>query len=267
MLICPLCHTALSNHAHGLSCINQHNFDRAKQGYYHLLPVQHKKSRAPGDNQAMVEARRRFLSQNFYLPIAEKLTQLVSDKNIQQWLDIGCGEGFYTKQLANALPNSQGVGLDISKDAVKQASTKNSPLTWLVASMNNLPVASQSMDLLTSIFSPLDWQESLRVLTKQGTLIKVGPASKHLIELRQQLYAQVHDYDDSKHLQEAPAALKCTATDYLSFQLELTSQQARQDLLAMTPHGWRATEQQRAGFIDQAQTVTVAVRFDSFSLQ
>ena len=57
----------------GLACSNRHSFDRARQGYYNLLPVQHKNSRDPGDNQAMVEARRRFLDGGHYAPLARRL--------------------------------------------------------------------------------------------------------------------------------------------------------------------------------------------------
>ncbi|AKX52247.1 putative RNA methyltransferase [Thiopseudomonas alkaliphila] len=265
-LICPLCRTPLKPHLNSLRCEQQHNFDRAKQGYYHLLPVQHKKSREPGDNQAMVEARRRFLGQQFYLPIAEQLSQAAQQIAPNHWLDIGCGEGFYTQHLGRQLSHSQGIGLDISKEAVKHASSKHSPITWLVASMNNLPVADQSIALITSLFSPLDWQECARVLAPNGQVLKVSPASQHLIELRQQLYAQVHAYDDNKHAQEAPKTFNLSRSEYLSFSLELPTAQDRADLLAMTPHGWRAAEEKRQHFINHPQTVTVAVRFDWFSL-
>ena len=60
MLICPICQAPLSAVENGVGCPANHRFDRARQGYLNLLPVQHKNSRDPGDNQAMVEARRRF---------------------------------------------------------------------------------------------------------------------------------------------------------------------------------------------------------------
>ena len=50
MLICPICQAPLASADNGLACANRHSFDRARQGYYNLLPVQHKKSLDPGDN-------------------------------------------------------------------------------------------------------------------------------------------------------------------------------------------------------------------------
>ena len=48
-------------------------------------------------------------------------------KNIARWLDIGCGEGYYTAQIAQALPQAQGYALDISREAVKRASESGEP--------------------------------------------------------------------------------------------------------------------------------------------
>ena len=75
-LICPLCQAPLAELEGGVGCAVGHRFDRARQGYLNLLPVQHKKSLDPGDNAAMVEARRRFLDAGHYAPLAERLAQL-----------------------------------------------------------------------------------------------------------------------------------------------------------------------------------------------
>ena len=54
MLICPICQQPLSALDNGVACPTGHRFDRARQGYLNLLPVQHKNSREPGDNLAAV---------------------------------------------------------------------------------------------------------------------------------------------------------------------------------------------------------------------
>ena len=43
-----------------------HCFDRAKEGYWHLLPVQSMRTKAPGDSKEMVAARRAFLNAGYY---------------------------------------------------------------------------------------------------------------------------------------------------------------------------------------------------------
>lgn len=262
MLICPICQAALTAHENSLRCIFGHSFDRARQGYVNLLPVQHKKSRTPGDNLAMVQARRNFLSAGHYAPLAERFAALMQARQPKQWLDIGCGEGYYTAHIAQALPQSQGYALDISREAVKQACKRDSTTQWLVASMARLPLADNSCQAIASIFSPLDWQEAQRVLAPGGALLRMGPCSNHLQELREHLYDEVREYDDSKHLQLIPEGMRHTHSEILYFTLSLEDAQSRSDLLAMTPHGWRASAEKREAVISQTLTTTVAIRYD-----
>ncbi|MGK9608300.1 methyltransferase domain-containing protein, partial [Salmonella enterica subsp. enterica] len=86
--------------------------------------------------------------------------ELAAERAPQRWVDIGCGEGYYTAQIADALPHADGYALDISKEAVKRACKRNPALTWLIASMARVPLASGSCQFLASVFSPLDWEEA-----------------------------------------------------------------------------------------------------------
>ena len=58
---CPLCGAELAGDS-TLKCTKGHCFDRAKEGYWHLLPVQSMRTKAPGDSKEMVAARRAFLN-------------------------------------------------------------------------------------------------------------------------------------------------------------------------------------------------------------
>ncbi len=51
-------------------------------------------------------------------------------------------------------------------------------------------------------------------------------------------------------------------SETLSYELQLSDAQARADLLAMTPHGWRASAERRAAVIDTTLSVRVAIRYD-----
>ncbi|MFK3720436.1 putative RNA methyltransferase [Pseudomonas fulva] len=269
MLTCPLCQAALSPLDNGVVCPAGHRFDRARQGYLNLLPVQHKNSRDPGDNQAMVEARRHFLDAGHYAPVAGRLAQLAAERQPGTWLDIGCGEGYYTAQLAQALPDTHGYALDISREAVKRACRRAPDVTWMVASMARVPLADASCQFIASVFSPLDWAEASRVLSPGGGLMRVGPTSGHLMELREVLYDQVRPYADDKHLALVPQGMYHAHGEVLEFRLSLAEPQARAALLAMTPHGWRASAERRARVIEQPEPfeVTVSMRFDYFVRQ
>lgn len=266
MLICPICNESMQTHGKIVSCTNNHCFDKAKQGYLNLLPVQYKNSRSPGDNLEMVDARRYFLSTGHYAPLAKRLAELSThNMPIKNWLDVGCGEGYYTQMLAQALPEATGYALDISRDAIKQACKLNKEINWLVASMARIPLADKSCDLITTIFSPFNWQEAIRTLTPTGGILRLGPTSEHLIELREKLYDNVRPYQDDKHLLQVPDQLKLTKTDYLRYTLALTEATDRQHLLAMTPHGWRASNEKRERVINTPFSVTVSVRYDYFT--
>jgi len=262
MLICPLCQNPLNAIEKGVACASGHRFDRARQGYLNLLPVQHKNSRDPGDNQAMVEARRRFLDAGHYAPLAERLAALTAGYAPERWLDIGCGEGYYTGQIAARLPAADGYALDISREAVKRACRRAPQLTWMVASMARVPLADESCNLLASVFSPLDWLEARRLLAPGGGLLRMGPTRDHLLELRARLYDEVRPYDDAKHLTQIPHGMALAHTETLEYRLNLEAPQDRADLLAMTPHGWRATAERRAAVVDKPLEVTVSIRYD-----
>ena len=119
-----------------------------------------------------------------------------------------------------------------------------------------------SLDLIASVFSPIDWNEAARVLRTGGGVLRLGPARDHLLELREKLYDEVREYQDDKHLGDLPAGFSLAHSEQLSFRLPLDSRQAREDLLSMTPHGWRVNAERREQVLAEAFEVTVAVRYD-----
>ncbi len=81
-------------------CPQRHQFDMAKEGYVNLLPVQHKRSRDPGDSAEMMQARRAFLDAGHYQPLRDAIVAQLRewlDEKATAVLDIGCGEGYYTR--------------------------------------------------------------------------------------------------------------------------------------------------------------------------
>ena len=72
---CPLCGAPLAGE-NALKCPSGHSFDRAKEGYWHLLPVQNTRTKAPGDSKEMVAARRAFLSAGYYGIFGQALGEL-----------------------------------------------------------------------------------------------------------------------------------------------------------------------------------------------
>ncbi len=249
-LRCPQCQLPLQQRERSLSCGNNHCFDQAKQGYFNLLPVQKKRSKTPGDSNEMVRSRREFLNQNHYLAIAEKVSELAAvaaNNNSTSILDCGCGEGYYSQHIIEHLPQgSQLIGLDMSKEAVKSACKRNKSATWIVASGADIPVADHSIDQLICLFTPLSIIEFQRVLKPGGQLIIASTGADHLVQLRQEIYSEVkRNFFDPQPLLDEQLGSVDVQLHRLNFDFELTDSTQILQLLAMTPHQWRASASAR----------------------
>lgn len=77
---CPLCHQPLTQDNNSFACPGRHQFDVAKEGYVNLLPVQHKRSRDPGDSAEMMQARREFLDAGHYQPLREAIVNVLQKR-------------------------------------------------------------------------------------------------------------------------------------------------------------------------------------------
>ncbi|HEX5360770.1 MAG TPA: methyltransferase domain-containing protein [Fluviicoccus sp.] len=242
-LICPLCRLPLLREAAAWRCDNRHSFDVAREGYVNLLPVQQKKSRDPGDNPEMVQARRDFLQAGHYGPLRDAVIARLQTLNIQSLLDLGCGEGWYTGGMSAAA--SDITGLDIAKPAVRLAAKKHPGITWLVGSGAALPLADASVDAVCSLFSPLPVAEMQRVLKPGGYVLVARPAPDHLWKVREGLFGEVQAHQPEKFLPELQTAFTLQEQAEIRFPLHLV-QTALKQLLAMTPYVWKAKPERRA---------------------
>ena len=233
---CPICQENLTLVEGSLKCNNRHSFDLAKFGYVNLAPQIKQSANYDKEN---FQNRQQILEAGFYQAILEAVSDLLSNsKNAKTILDIGCGEGFYSRKLQERHPDKTFYAFDISKDSVQIAakSEPNWAVNWFVGDLVRLPIKDASMDILLDIFSPANYGEFRRVLSKDGILIKVIPTENHLKEIRQRVQDQLTNKDYSNqdiknHFQEHFTIL---SNQTASLTKTITAEQL-QALLSMTP--------------------------------
>ena len=233
---CPICQENLTLLESSLKCCNRHSFDLAKFGYVNLAPQIKQSANYDKEN---FQNRQQILEAGFYQAILEAISDLLaSSKNATTILDIGCGEGFYSRKLQERHPDKTFYAFDISKDSVQIAakSEANWAVNWFVGDLARLPIKDASMDILLDIFSPANYGEFRRVLSKDGILIKVIPTKNHLKEIRQKVQDQLTNKDYSNqdiknHFQEHFTIL---SSQTASLTKTITAEQL-QALLSMTP--------------------------------
>ena len=280
-MLCPLCETSNaaellhpSTDQRSLVCAQNHTFDIAKQGYVNLLPVQQKKSLTPGDNKEMVLARKKFLGLGYYQPLVNALVESCTQhlnanplntnptETAPVILDAGCGEGYYTGELHNALvtqyPELTTYGFDIAKPAVIEAAKRNKSLSCFVSTIKAIPIASQSCDLIISIFSPMQSSQFQRLLKPSGSLMVLCAGKNHLHQLKSLLYDNTSDYDEDKFLAQMDSHFTLSKRIAIQQTMAMNSNHDILSLLAMTPHFWRTSPEAKKQ-LDSIQQLAVDI--------
>lgn len=233
---CPICQENLTLVESSLKCENRHSFDLAKFGYVNLAPQIKQSANYDKEN---FQNRQQILEAGFYQAILDAISDLIArSKTAKTILDIGCGEGYYSRKLQEVHPDKTFYAFDISKDSVQIAakSEPNWAVNWFVGDLTQLPIKDASMDILLDIFSPANYGEFRRVLSQNGILIKVIPTENYLKEIRKTVQEQLtkKDYsnqDIKEHFQEH---FSIQSSQTASLTKPITAEQ-RQALLAMTP--------------------------------
>ncbi|HEW0715885.1 TPA: methyltransferase domain-containing protein [Streptococcus pneumoniae] len=233
---CPICQENLTLVESSLKCCNRHSFDLAKFGYVNLA---HQIKQSANYDKENFQNRQQVLEAGFYQAILEAVSDLLaSSKTTTTILDIGCGEGFYSRKLQESHSEKTFYAFDISKDSVQIAakSEPNWAVNWFVGDLARLPIKDANMDILLDIFSPANYGEFRRVLSKDGILIKVIPTENHLKEIRQRVQDQLtnkeySNQDIKEHFQEHFTIL---SSQTASLTKTITAEQL-QALLSMTP--------------------------------
>ena len=262
---CPLCKAKLFQNEHSLKCEHGHSFDISAEGYVHLLPANKMNSKVPGDSKEMAASRSAFLDKGYYEPLLLELEktvlELAKDEETSM-LDCGCGEGYYTsniaKELKNRIPKAKIAGFDISRPSVRRAAKRTKEVEFAVASVFDIPVPDGEFDILLNVFSPLSIGEYNRVLKNGGYYIYVVPAARHLWELK----AAIYDVPYENREEDTPyEGFEHVETRRVRYKTEIKTSEDIFALFQMTPYYWK-TSAKGAEKLKRYESLLTEVAFD-----
>lgn len=248
--VCPKCGSSLVISDTGTAvCERRHSYDKSRYGYYNLLLGG---GGTHGDNRDMIIARRDFLECGFYLPLAERISALAALHTPASGvlLDIGCGEGYYTGKIKEAIGGRVSVcAFDISKDAVREAAKRHAADEYAVASAYRMPIADLSVDTAVNIFSPLAIDELCRTVKPHGKFIMAIPGEEHLFELKAAIYDTPYKNEVADTALRGFTLIGC---EELCYDMRLDTKEKIHSLFMMTPYAYRtsAVGRERAAALD-----------------
>jgi len=196
---CPICGKDLVMDDNSLVCSENHTFDISKKGFVDL--VLNNKQQKNYDLESF-ENRHLILEHGMYDHIADKLVKLIDELGLHNILDVGCGEGYYSKKIVQLIDRNV-LAFDISKDSIQLAAKgPNTPVEWFIGDLAHLPIQTDAIDGIIDIFSPANYNEFNRILSQDGYVIKVIPNEYHVQELRAQAKDQLKEekYSNQKVL-------------------------------------------------------------------
>lgn len=242
-LRCPKCGAPLRRAGGSLLCGRTdgkaHCFDLSASGYCDLSGRQG----GSGDPKSAVSDRTAFLDGGWYQPLAGTITGLARTYAAPDGLfvDEGCGEGYYSEQLAEDRPSGFLFGADLSKFAVDRASRRRNAAGrdnsfYAVASVFELPLADGCAAGALCMFSPVAEAENLRVLRPGGILIVGSAGPRHLLGLKEAVYEQVYLNEARADL---PAGMELLEARTVAYEVEITNHEDVRRLFGMTPYRFR----------------------------
>lgn len=188
--ICPYCKNSLVLNETSLKCPNNHTFDLTKKGTINFI-TSPKIKESKIYNEKLFTCRRKFIQKGYYEEVYNIIAETINSLNLNNLsiLDLGCGEGTHTINILNKISgNYNYCAFDYSKSAINLASDYNSTNRFYFdGDVNNIPITTNSIDVIIDFLSPYSESEVKRVLKKGGMFIKVSPNKNYLLELRQAL--------------------------------------------------------------------------------
>ena len=264
---CPICESSMEIVEYkNLRCKKNHCFDLSKNGYINFL-LHNTKTEY---NRSMLESRNIICKSGFFLPLIEKISDIITLQQIENSkqiniLDVGCGEGSHLSQVMKKISKSdisyEGIGIDISKDGIHIASREYKECIWCVGDLTKNAFRDQSFHIILDILSPSNYGEFNRILKKNGLLIKVAPGSDYLQELRDAFYHETdkETYSNERVINHFKKNYQFLDTYSIQYKAPIDAANLKH-LIAMTPLSWKVS-QEKIQHVLQSGIQEISVEF------
>ncbi len=280
-MICPVCGGRIGIEDGVMYCRGgerRHTFDVAASGYVNLNPPGKGKNAHTGDDKSMISARARFLDKGYYSRISERIGNVISayaenaGSDDLFIVDCACGEGYHTcnvlKTVAENGKRPYAAAFDASKYGADRGAKRALRLGlteafFAAANIFSLPLEDGCADFVLSIFAPIAWDETARILKDDGSLIVASSGERHLFELRQALYDEPRE---ASGIVRPSAGFVPVSEETLSYKTTVSGNEAVNDLFFMTPFCYKTSKRdtEKLSAIDELE-VTVEVKISVFS--
>lgn len=266
ILKCPVCGGRFQAAGpRSLECFQRHTFDFAKQGYLNLMshPVH------SHYDKELFAARRSIIAESkLYAPMHETIARVIhayagAPASAPRVADMGCGEGSHLQGILRQLnsPEGLGVGIDLSKEAIRLAARQEANALWIVSDLAHAPLQDQSVQVVLNLMSPANYGEFQRMVAPGGVVVKVVPGADYLRELRASLYDghEKRIYSNEKTVMLFRRHFPVMEVTPLKYRQQLRAEQLR-DLVRMSPLAWSAEQKRITAFTQREATeITIDV--------
>ncbi len=208
----------------------------------------------------LFESRRYIFEEGFYKPLEDNIKKIIKQyldtSKALKMLDVGCGEGFYSRGLSESINNLDIYAMDNAKDSIILGAKKEQKIKWFIGDLSNIPLKSNSMDLLLNIFTPSNYSEFTRILKSDGYLIKVVPGANYLKELRECAANQLANqkYSNESVIDYFSNHMNCEEVINLTYKMAVTKENI-DNFLKVTPMMFNVDKEKL--FVDDINEITL----------
>lgn len=122
--------------------------------------------------------------ESHHRPITDPMLELMRLGPGEHVLDVGCGNGWFRRQIASLVPQGSVAGVDVSDEMVRRAERAargNSRITFATGTAEKLPASDDAFTRVVSVESAYYWSDPARGLREIFRVLASGGSAWILI--------------------------------------------------------------------------------------